>query len=74
MTRTEGAVAHLTAGGSLDTTFGPSGTGVVFVQLGPDYTTLRDLALAPDGRILVCGFAYPTAGRRKGVVARLTAP
>jgi len=74
VTRTEGAVAHLTAGGVLDTTFGTAGTGVVSIQLGPDYTEMGGLALAPDGRIVLCGFTFTATNQRKGAIVRLTAP
>ena len=74
MTRTEGAVAHLTAAGALDTAFGPNGTGVASIQLVPSYTQTAGLALAPNGSIVVSGFAFTSTNQRKGAVVRLTAP
>lgn len=54
-------VARLNTNGSLDSSFG--GDGLVEVDLGghgTDFERLKDMALLPDGRVLLAGYAYPT--------------
>jgi uncharacterized delta-60 repeat protein len=58
------AVGHLSADGTLDTTFGTDGTGIAQLPAGWG----RSLAIAPDGRIVVAGRGSPAT------IARLTAP
>ncbi len=49
-------IARLTADGELDPTFGAGGQGVVTLAPGIDKVdVLRDMALTPDGRIVVTG-------------------
>jgi uncharacterized delta-60 repeat protein len=67
------AVAHLSAGGVIDTTFGTLGTGFSYVQVGPD-SWVNDLALTSDGRIVVCGAGYPSGSSRRAAFAQFTAP
>jgi uncharacterized delta-60 repeat protein len=70
------AVARLNPDGSLDTTFDGDGVQFVGFDLGAGSTTgfLSDLALTPDGGVLLAGSA--TAGGEyygRGVAAKLTA-
>jgi uncharacterized delta-60 repeat protein len=48
------AVARFTAGGSLDTTFGGSGTGIALADFGYD-AQANAMALQPDGSIVAVG-------------------
>jgi uncharacterized delta-60 repeat protein len=74
VSRTETAIAHLTADGTIDTTFGTLGTGFVYLTLGSDNTQMVGLVLGPGGSILVYGSTYTASGQRKASLARLTAP
>jgi uncharacterized delta-60 repeat protein len=58
------AVAHLTADGAVDTSFGGLGTGVVDVRPDVD-ASITDLVVGPGGKITACGNRY---------VARFTSP
>jgi uncharacterized delta-60 repeat protein len=50
--------ARYTASGTLDTTFGPNGNGLVAVPIGTSRDEATGLAIDPTGRILLGGFAY----------------
>jgi uncharacterized delta-60 repeat protein len=66
---TEMAVGHLSAGGILDTSFGPNGNGFSYAMIGQD-STVYGLAIDPnDGGILACGLGSGTGG-----FVRFTAP
>lgn len=52
----EFAVLRYTSNGTLDNTFG-GGDGTVTMPVGESYSSLRNLALQPDGKIVVTGFA-----------------
>ncbi|MBN9518224.1 hypothetical protein J0H58_06850 [bacterium] len=59
------AVAHVTAGGMIDSAFGFGGTAAVPTGLPANSAgtaDLTDLAVQPDGRIVAAGDARPTAG------------
>ncbi|QEH39101.1 hypothetical protein OJF2_77130 [Aquisphaera giovannonii] len=70
-TYSEMAFAHLTADGALDTGFGALGTGIVYVQAGPQ-SAVYDLAITSDGRIFAVGYGYTAT--RVAALVRLTAP
>jgi uncharacterized delta-60 repeat protein len=69
----EMAVAHLTANGAADTTFGTLGTGFAYVQIGQD-STVSDLAIDSGGEIFICGGGQDGTGKSQAAFARLTAP
>jgi uncharacterized delta-60 repeat protein len=50
------AVARYNSNGSLDTTFGPDGTGKVLTSLDPQASVIRAIVLQPDGNYIVCGY------------------
>jgi len=61
--RADFLVARFNANGSLDTTFGTAGTGVVTTDLASgSYDRAYALALQGDGKILVGGMASPSTG------------
>ena len=55
-TNTDFALVRYNADGSLDSTFGSGGKVVTPIGAGDDYA--NDLALAPDGKIVVAGRSY----------------
>lgn len=60
--------------GGVDPGFGSGGTRLVgYGELLPQVERARDLALRPDGRIVVIGDTMPQGGPRQGVVVQLTA-
>ncbi len=66
---TEMAVGHLSANGTLDTSFGPNGNGFSYAMVGVN-SSVTALAIDPnDGGIVACGTSDGTAG-----FARFTAP
>jgi hypothetical protein len=66
---TEMMVGHLSAGGLLDTSFPPNGTGFSYAMIGVN-SSGNSLAIDPnDGGILACGVGSGTAA-----LARFTAP
>jgi uncharacterized delta-60 repeat protein len=69
----EMAVAHLTAGGAADTTFGTLGTGFAYVQIGQDSVAV-DLAIDSGGNIFICGGGQDGTGKIQAAFARLTSP
>lgn len=72
--RFQQAIVKLTPAGAMDATFGTG--GVVLAQFGHDGpgthadTSLSDLALAPDGRIVTAGAANDAADRHGVLVTR----
>jgi uncharacterized delta-60 repeat protein len=72
-TRLEGVpsafVAHLLEDGSIDVDFGES-AGFTFLGAGEE-TYVFGIALDTQGRIVVCGLAYPTLERSVVLVARM---
>jgi uncharacterized delta-60 repeat protein len=60
-----GLIRH-NADGTLDTTFGPDGTGIVVAPISGPFSGVGAVALLPDGRILAAG----TAGVARIGVAR----
>lgn len=54
------ALARYTTNGSLDTTFGPSGTGIVITPIGTLYAFGAGIALQSDGKILLAGYSVNT--------------
>jgi uncharacterized delta-60 repeat protein len=67
------AVAHLSANGAADPTFGTLGTGFAYVQIGQD-SAVYGLALDSGGNILVCGTSESSGVARQAAFARFTAP
>src|SRR5262249_19783462 len=66
-------LARYNADGSLDTSFGPQGTGIVSTSLGKQTTgTAYSLALQPDGEIVVAGTVTSSTGTNLAL-ARYTA-
>jgi uncharacterized delta-60 repeat protein len=68
------AVARLKANGTLDSTFGGTGkTTILFTGAGPSPagSGAQSMALQPDGKILLVGFALETVGNFSFAVARL---
>jgi len=65
------SVIRVTPSGAVDTTFGDGGRTVIRYGLYQDHY-VHDLALTPDGRILVGGYAQ-ASGRATAALARLTA-
>jgi uncharacterized delta-60 repeat protein len=71
-------VARWNADGTRDTTFGPAHTGVVVLEidLGPvgwRHDGATSVALQPDGKLVVGGFARVSSSQFNAVVVRLTA-
>jgi uncharacterized delta-60 repeat protein len=61
------AVVRYHADGSLDSSFGTNGSGVVFTDFG-DGSQIHDMAIQADGRIVVVGhLLYDTEGGAKAV-------
>ncbi len=56
---TEAALVRVNSNGTLDTTFGAG--GVVLTTLGPSGTQFGGLALQPDGKPVIVGFAWDAA-------------
>ncbi len=50
------ALARYNPDGSLDSTFGPDGTGKVLTSLDPQASVIRAIVLQPDGNYVVCGY------------------
>ena len=48
--------------GTVDTTFGPDGTGIVITQFGQNSETLHDLAVAPDDSLVAAGSINSPSG------------
>jgi uncharacterized delta-60 repeat protein len=67
------AVAHLSANGAADTTFGTLGTGFAYVQIGQD-SAVYGLAIESGGNIFVCGTSQSSGTSRQAGFARFTAP
>lgn len=66
------ALARLTSAGALDATFGAAGKVITDVADSADYC--HDLAVAPDGRILLVGYAaYPATEVSDFALVRYTA-
>lgn len=65
---TRGSLARLNADGSVDTTFG-NGLNVS----GNRFPKVRDIAIQPDGRILIAGGFTAVNGVARGAIARLNA-
>ena len=57
--------------GSLDTSFGPNGTGIVYTDFGVgDGSIIRDMVIQSDGKIVVAGHTYYSFGNAgEGAVA-----
>lgn len=64
----QACVVRLLANGSLDTAF--DGDGKVMISLGSTYSAIRALALQADGKIVVAGYSYATAGKADFALAR----
>jgi uncharacterized delta-60 repeat protein len=61
--RTQFAVARFNLDGSLDTTFGPGGTGKVITNVGgKNFDQAKAVTIQPDGKILVAGTARSVRG------------
>ncbi|HEY7280464.1 MAG TPA: hypothetical protein VID47_02620 [Actinomycetota bacterium] len=67
---TAAAALRYLPSGALDDSFGAH--GVATVPTPVDAAALA-VVLAPDGKVVLCGFAGPTVGNTKVLVARLTA-
>jgi uncharacterized delta-60 repeat protein len=67
------AVAHISANGAADTTFGTLGTGFAYTQIGPD-SAVYGLAIDSSGNIFVCGTSSSSGTGRQAAFARFTAP
>jgi uncharacterized delta-60 repeat protein len=65
------AVARFNPNGTLDTTFGLAGTGIVIANLGSADDTATAVAIQADGRIVVAGFRT-VDGRRVFAVERIS--
>lgn len=59
--RSDFVVARYNSNGSIDTTFGTS--GMVVTDFANDSDVASSLAIQPDGKLIVGGFAYNTASR-----------
>ena len=65
------ALMRLNPDGSLDTTFGQAGKEVLPIGSGTEVA--EDVAVQPDGKIVVAGFGYPASGTNSDFLAvRLT--
>jgi uncharacterized delta-60 repeat protein len=64
-------VSRFSPSGSLDTSFGVGGAALVPNTILPSGSDLEDMALEPDGRIVVAGIPY--TGNTQFVVARFLA-
>ena len=62
-----------TAGGALDTTFGPAHTGSVRTLLGPKGDEAHALAVQPDGKLVVAGSTESTSTSAAIAVVRYSA-
>ena len=62
-------VIRLNSDGSMDTTF--NGTGNFLLNLTPDYELLTDMALQPDGKIVIAGYSTSGNGYSGAFLARL---
>jgi uncharacterized delta-60 repeat protein len=69
----EMAVAHLTANGVADTTFGTLGTGFAYVQIGRA-SDLSGLAIDGSDKIFICGGGGDGISKGQSAFARLTSP
>lgn len=65
-------LARLLPDGTVDTTFGPSGDGKVFVHIpgGVKYAIASSMALRPDGRIVLAGYTRLPSGAFAAVVTQ----
>jgi uncharacterized repeat protein (TIGR01451 family)/uncharacterized delta-60 repeat protein len=71
-TKEDFAVVRYLPSGALDTTFGPSGTGIVTTDLG-NWDNAKAVAIDNQGRIVVAGFqATDFAASLRMIVARYT--
>lgn len=59
---------RFTAEGVIDSSFGTDGMVTTFVSSGND--RYYDVAVAADGKILVCGNAYTDGNKQNGLIAR----
>ena len=50
------AVVRYTANGTLDTTFGPGGTGKILTPVGTGADTVKSVIVQADGKIVVAGY------------------
>lgn len=64
------ALVRLHADGTIDTSFGTAGKTVTLIT---NATNASKMILQPDGKIIVCGWAYTDATRYDMVIARYTA-
>ncbi len=56
------ALVRYNTNGSLDTTFGPSQTGIVRTQIGSDYVGAFALVRQPDGKLVAAGSGFASPG------------
>ncbi len=57
------ALVRYNANGSLDTTFGPSHTGIVRTQFGSEYVGAFALVRQPDDKLVAAGSGFDPSGR-----------
>lgn len=67
--KTVGLVAAIDDRGDMIMSFGSG--GFALVDFGDDESVLFDGALAPDGKLVVAGYARSTGGKYKAAIARL---
>jgi uncharacterized delta-60 repeat protein len=61
-------LARYNPDGSLDTTFGTNGTGIVYTDFG-EGTVIKGMAIQADGKIVVAGYTTYVANAGEGAVA-----
>jgi uncharacterized delta-60 repeat protein len=69
---TDIAVVRYNDDGTVDTSFGPAGTGIVTTAITSEYDGARAVAIQDDGKIVVAGYSNDTVSYTDFTVVRYT--